>query len=359
MLRMSRFPKSRKIATTVLAAVCAASMLAACGSPASSQNEAKGDDITVGVFTGSLADLPILVAQEQNIFSKNGLNVTTTPVSGGAAASAGLVSSQFDVVASSGSNAFVFNEKAAASNSKQRMIAVVNEVSGPYFVVLARKESNPPPTSASLKDRLVWLSKQRVGVSARGAETENIVRGMMVTNGVNPDSATWIAAGDPTSSLSAWTGGRVDAMVSWQPAQQKIEDTGDSVDLVNFLDLRKTDPIFEKGWSTNTWWTSSSFAEKNSTKLEKFSKSVSEAITYINDPANKQNVISMFAKKYNVDSAVVTKAFDAWKGVYTPDLTCAAFDNAQAFYKSVGIIKQEQPCSDITWNASPYVKGLK
>jgi hypothetical protein len=55
----------------------------------------------------------------------------------------------------------------------------------------------------------------------------------------------------------------------------------------------------------------------------------------------------------------VTKAFDAWKGVYTPDLTCAAFDNAQAFYKSVGIIKQGLPCSDLTWHASPYIKGLK
>jgi ABC-type nitrate/sulfonate/bicarbonate transport system substrate-binding protein len=269
------------------------------------------------------------------------------------------VSSQFDVVASSGSNAYVFNEKAAASKSSQKMVAVVNEVSGPYFVVLARKDANPPAATATLKEKLTWLSKQRVGVSARGAETENIVRGIMLTNDVDPKSATWIAAGDPTSSLSAWTGGRLDAIVSWQPAQQRIADTGTAVALVDFLELRKTDPLFDKGWSTNTWWTSTAFAEKSPDKLEKFANSIDGAVKFINDPANKDSIVEMFAKKYNLDTAIVAKAFTAWDGVFTSELTCKAFDNAQGFYKSVGIINQAQSCSDLSWKGSKYISGLK
>lgn len=357
MLKSSPSPRRPlRRSAAVAAVVCATTLLAACGGGSADTNS---EDITVGVFTGSLADLPVLVAEEKGLFTKHGLKATTTPVAGGAAASAGLVSSQFDVVASSGSNAYVFNEKAAASKSSQRMIAVVNEVSGPYFVVLARKGANPPAESAPLKEKLAWLSKQRVGVSARGAETENIVRGIMLTHGVDPGSTTWIAAGDPTSSLSAWNGGRLDAIVSWQPAQQRIEATGTAVELVNFLDLRKTDPLFAKGWSTNTWWTSTAFAAKSPEKLKKFADTVDEAVAFINDPANKDAIVAMFAKKYNLDTALVTQAFTAWDGVYTSELTCEAFDNAQRFYTSVGIIKQALPCSDISWKGSTYIKGLK
>ncbi len=86
----------RRLGAAVALAACAATVLSACGGSGGSGGSggtatgAKTDDITVGVFTGSLADLPVLVAQEKGIFTKEGLNVTTTPVAGGAAASVGL-----------------------------------------------------------------------------------------------------------------------------------------------------------------------------------------------------------------------------------------------------------------------------
>ena len=321
---------------------------------------AKGSDlsITIGVFSGSLADLPIQVAQDRGFFTSEGLNATTTPVSGGAAASAGLVSAQFDVVASSGSNAYIFNEQAAEKKSKHRMIGIANEVSGPYFVVLARSDSNPPKADAPLKERLAWLSGHRVGVSARGAETENIVRGLMVQNGLDPDSPTWIAAGDPTSSLAAWNGKRMDAVVSWQPAQQRIENTGAAVPLINFLELRKTNAIFKNGWSTNTWWTSAAYAEQHTAELTKFTSALNKAIEYINDPSNRESVVDIFAKSTNLDKDIVRKALESWNGIFTVKLTCGASQSAQEFYKSVGIIHTIVPCKELMWSGSKYIEGL-
>ncbi len=326
-----------------------------------SSPRAKGADlsITIGVFSGSLADLPIVVAQDKGFFTSEGLKATTTPVTGGAAASAGLVSGQFDVVASSGSNAYIFNEQAAEKKSKHRMIGVANEVSGPYFVVLARSDANPPKADAPLKERLAWLSGHRVGVSARGAETENIVRGLMVQNGLNPDSPTWIAAGDPTSSLAAWTGKRMDAVVSWQPAQQQIENTGAAVPLINFLELRKTDPIFKNGWSTNTWWTSAAYAEQHSAELTKFASGLNKAIEYINDPTNRESVVDIFSKSTSLNKDIVRKALESWNGIFTIKLTCAASQSAQEFYKGVGIIRTIVPCKELMWSESKYIEGLK
>jgi len=85
-------------------------------------------------------------------------------------------------------------------------------------------------------DTLRQLKGLRIGVAARGAAQELVVRTLLKEAGLDPNTdVTWLAVGSPATALAAFTSGQVDVVMSYTQLEVNLRAAGASFDKVLVL----------------------------------------------------------------------------------------------------------------------------
>lgn len=178
--------------------------------PALAEPEKK--DVTLGVGgKPALYYLPLTVTEMKGFFEEEGLNVTIQDFQGGSKSLQALMGGSVDVV----TGAYEHTIRMQARG--QDLVAVVELGRFPGIVVGVRKDLADKVNSAA------DLKGLKIGVTAPGSSTHNIVNYALNKAGLSPRDVSIIGVGASSTAVAAVEKGEIDAISNIDPAISMID----------------------------------------------------------------------------------------------------------------------------------------
>jgi ABC-type nitrate/sulfonate/bicarbonate transport system substrate-binding protein len=216
----------------------------------------------------SIFALPLLVAEREGYFIREGLNFSMLPVPGGGEK---LIAVLHDGSADISHVATPFLIQAALAGSDA--VAVVAEFNNPVYSLVAKPENT---TYTDLKGKLI-------GVAAENGSITLSIRKLLALNGLRKeDFRTRFVDGTP-DRLTCLTAGDCDAVPLGQPQDFVAMRQGHRL-----LGL-STDAVPEYLYTVTA--ARRSWAAANKDTLVRYIRALSSAFKYIRDPANRADVV--------------------------------------------------------------------
>ncbi len=272
-----------------LAAVTAALAMtgvAACGGPA----EAPADDpdripLTLQQFPGALLYISDVIAQEEKIFERNGLDVKFVNPGDGATAMRLLANGD-----TQGLLADVASGISAAAKGQPIGVAgsVINKS---LFQISARGDLLG--VRGDWKAKAEALRGKTVGVPGIGSSADTVMRGLLREAGLVPDKdVTLISVTTGQAAIAQFQQKALDAFINVAPAAHLIEKSGSGglyLDIANEAPPKFADSVI--GMMTNR-----TFAKQNPEAIRRWITSKEQTIKFIGAPANREKVVGYVAK---------------------------------------------------------------
>jgi ABC-type nitrate/sulfonate/bicarbonate transport system substrate-binding protein len=163
--------------------------------------------ITIGNAQSFECDTLIHIAVEQNLFAKNGLDVTIRNYTSGLAAVNGLLNGEVDIAATA---EFPLVSRAFAGTNISALATIaITELQD----IICRKDRGIEQVSD--------LSGKKIGVT-KGTIAEFYLGRFLLTNGLSSTDVTLLNV-SPADSAKAITNETVDAIITWQPYAFTLE----------------------------------------------------------------------------------------------------------------------------------------
>lgn len=191
--------------------ILAAAITASIAIPAHAQLERRDVHIAVG-GKASFYYLPLTIAEQLGYFRDEGLNVKISDFAGGSVALRAVVGGSADVVSGA------YEHTVSLQSKKQYFQAFVAQGRLPQiaFGVATAKAG----AIKSFKD----LKGLRIGVSAPGSSTHNLVKQMLTLGGLDPNKdVSIIGVGLGATAITALNSGQIDAVSNTDPVMTKLE----------------------------------------------------------------------------------------------------------------------------------------
>src|SRR6266851_3633910 len=216
----------------------------------------------------SIFALPLLVAEREGYFVREGLDFSMLPVPGGGER---LIAALHDGTADISHVATPFLIQAALAGSDA--VAIAAEFNNPVYSLVAKPENK---TYADLKGKLI-------GVAAENGSITIAIRKLLALNGLRKeDFRTKFVDGTP-DRLSCLTAGDCDAVPLGQPQDFVAMRRG--FRLLGF----STDAVPEYLYTVTA--ARRSWAAANKDAMVRYVRALSSAFRFIRDPANRANVL--------------------------------------------------------------------
>jgi NitT/TauT family transport system substrate-binding protein len=263
-MKMRKGPVVRSV-VLVLLLVCS---LAACGDDDGGEaSGGGGEDITtvrVGTFPGTgTGNWATGIAQELGYFEREGLDVEITYTYDGGALLAG---GQLDMISDGGDTGVI----AAAQGADVIAIAPV--------VMLSADGLISQPELDSVDD----LAGTTLRVTNQGTD-EFLARQFIEAEGLDPEEVTWASIDEDGPAIAQLEAGQIDGGMFSGDVIQAASETGDYNVLAAPADFGP--------FPWNLLQTTRSFAEENHDATVGYVRAMRDAIEFITDPANEDEVV--------------------------------------------------------------------
>ncbi|HEY1823241.1 MAG TPA: ABC transporter substrate-binding protein [Trebonia sp.] len=254
----------------------AAGLLAACSSGGGSTKTANGASVTgmtAGWSTASGGCGPLWVGVDQGIFKKYGLNVSPVE-SGSTASAAAVVAGKSQIYYGEATSAF----QAVTQGQPLQIVATFRDYGLFYFM------TGPGITSAA------QLKGKPIAISSVGDSTDLSTRNALATLGIPVSDVTLLATGTSDAREAALLTGKVAATLLTNPTADEAVAKGCKilVDQTKQLFVGSA-VIIDK-----------SYGQQNPDATVNFLKGMVEAVKFMDDPSNKQAVLTTFAKYFEL-----------------------------------------------------------
>ncbi len=174
--------------------------------------EPEQKDVTLGVGgKPALYYLPLTVTEKKGFFEEEGLNVTIQDFQGGSKSLQALMGGSVDVVTGA-------YEHTIRMQAKGQPLVSVIELGRFPGIVLAVREDLADKVN-SVKD----LKGMKIGVTAPGSSTNNIVNFALNKAGLDPRDVAIIGVGAGSTAVAAMVNGEIDAISNIDPAISMID----------------------------------------------------------------------------------------------------------------------------------------
>jgi NitT/TauT family transport system substrate-binding protein len=256
----------------VLVGVALISTGCSSGSGAKSVSNGAGPektDLTVTYGTSSPSEAPLWLAADEGIFARHGLKVKMVQATSNVGALA-VISGGADLYIGEATTTF----QAVASNSPIQIVGNLRILNNFKFFV--------PPNIKSASE----LSGKSLSISAAGDSTELSTRLALDKLHVPTKGVTLLPTGTSSARLASLITGKVAGTVLTEPTATAAKKQG----MRMLLDQTK-EPLTGSAVTI-----SKSFGEKNPKTVVAFLESITEAVKYLQDPANKQACLNVIAK---------------------------------------------------------------
>jgi NitT/TauT family transport system substrate-binding protein len=171
-------------------------------------------------------------AELGGFFAQQKLTFSPTWATSGTVILQGLVSGDFDVANLGPAQLYVAIRNGACAR-------VLRPTQGAGYGVIAQARFHLD-TTLPFPQVLTQLRGRTVGVPARGAAQELVLRSLLKDAGLNPDTdVTWVAIGGGAAAVTAFASGNVDAAMSYSQLEVNLETNGTAFDkLLNLAGSR-------------------------------------------------------------------------------------------------------------------------
>lgn len=325
-------------------------LLAAAAGAASA---AEPNELNVQSYPGTTLSLPLYVGQSKGIFEKNGLKVNIVGIPAGPQATQALLTGGVDIMGNAVSNTLLAQARLAKSGSNDRIIGIIQGESGLHYSLMGQSSINWP-RQGDVKAIVEALKGKTVGVTAIGADTQQVVEGLLKMHGADPKSVTFIAVASGASAYAAFEAKHVDTIVGWAPTQTVLSDKGAKM----LIDFRKGDagPQFSP-WTVLTYQALKSNVDKSPDKFTRFQKAIEEATAFTRDPKNLDELVGIFSKTgaSGLTPDQLRRAIAEYQPLYETKFDCKILPVEIAFYsKYAGSIAESDgaTCEQYMWTGA-------
>ena len=193
---------------------CLAAALALLPLVAQSQLEKRDVHIAVG-GKNAFYYLPLTIAEQKGYFKDEGLEVKISDFAGGAVALRAVVGGSADVVSGA------YEHTISLQGKKQYFQAFV--LQGRLPQIALGVATSKAAGFKSFKD----LKGMKIGVSAPGSSTHNLVKQLLTMAGLDPSKdVAIVGAGVGAGAIAAMKSGQIDAISNVDPVMTKLELDG-------------------------------------------------------------------------------------------------------------------------------------
>jgi len=252
--------------------------------------------------------LPLTVAEQLGYFTDEGLNVKISDFKGGSAALRAVVGGSADVV--SGAYEHTIN----LQSKKQYFQAFALQGRLPQIVlgVATSKMAN----FHSMKD----LKGMKIGVTAPGSSTNNLVKQLLAKAGLDPDrSVSIVGVGTGATAVAAIKSGEIDALSNVDPVMTKLEREGAIKIVADTRTLKGTKDIWGAPLPAGCLYASREFIQRNPNTVQALTNAIVRADKWI-AKASATDVIKVVPEAYLLgDRALYMFTFDNVKEAISPD----------------------------------------
>lgn len=290
--------KAITAAAFTVAVVTMASALAGCsggdGGGTASGGTTPADEpltpITYQTFPQTMQTIPTTVAQEQGFFTENGLEVTFVDGTNGPAMLAAIAAGQVDVA---GLPLFL-GMQSIVSGAKIKAISGITGPGGAVVFVSDRIEE----TDAAYPKSAAVLEGKTAAIAAPGGFSERFLKRYIDETGVAMQYAT--IPGVP-AQVAAMKAGQIDAMHADLVTGYSLTQQG----IGHILwDFQETGPDELRGATSVDAWVSDAFLAEDPDAAEAFARSIAQAIAWMQDPENGEEVAEYVSAIAGIDVPV-------------------------------------------------------
>ncbi|MGQ0509477.1 MAG: ABC transporter substrate-binding protein [Betaproteobacteria bacterium] len=285
-------------------AALAAALFAA---PAAAQLERKDVHIAVG-GKNAFYYLPLTVAEQLGYFKDEGLEVKISDFAGGSAALRAVVGGSADVVSGA------YEHTISMQGRKQYMKAFVLQGRLPQIALGISKAK--AGSYKSPKD----LKGMKIGVSAPGSSTHNLVKQMLAKAGLDPEKdVSIVGAGIGSGAIAAMKSGQLDAISNVDPVMTKLELDGDVRIVADTRSAKGTQAIWGAPLPAGCLYAPEAWVQKHPNVAQALANAMVRADKWI-AKASATDVAKVVPESYLLgDRALYLFAYDKVKEAISPD----------------------------------------
>jgi len=283
--------------------------LAALSAATASQAQLEKRDVHIAVGgQASFYYLPITIAERQGYFRDEGLNIKISDFAGGAVALRAVVGGSADVVSGA------YEHTISLQSKKQYFQAFVAQGRLPqiaFGVASAKAQS-----IKSFKD----LKGMKIGVSAPGSSTHNLVKQLLTKGGLDPNKdVAIIGVGLGATAINALKSGQIDAISNTDPVMTKLELDNAIKVIADTRTLKGTEAVWGAPLPAGVLHAAIEFVQKNPNTVQALANAIVRADKWI-ARASATDVARVVPESYLLgDRALYLFAYDKVKEAISPD----------------------------------------
>lgn len=252
--------------------------------------------------------LPLTIAEQLGYFKDEGLEVRISDFAGGAAALRAVVGGSAEVVSGA------YEHTISLQGKKQHFRAFVLQGRLPQIAlgVSAAKAKD----FKSFKD----LKGMKIGVSAPGSSTHNLVKQLLTKAGLDPSKdVAIIGAGVGSGAIAAMKSGQIDALSNVDPVMTKLELDGTVKIVADTRSVKGTEAIWGAPLPAGCLYAPVQFVQKYPGVSQALANAIVRADKWI-AKASATDVAKVVPESYLLgDRALYLFAYDKVKEAISPD----------------------------------------
>ena len=270
------------------AALALAALLLLIVSGCGTGSETETQPVRVQVFIGAYSSIPVHVADERGYFRRHGLEVELLPANSSSAAIAALIGGSMDIVESAPDLVMANIDKGI------ELKFLAGNESSSYVTLVAGNHVPLPDGDAGYAEIMQHLAGYRIGVNAIGSTVYLAAVLMLEDAGLSADEVDFVATGSAATTLSAWQAEAVDAQMTFAPVPELLDTLGIARPVLVLAD--DGPPAVQFRGLFSGWVTSGAFLERDAARAEAFIAALRDAIDWIRDPANHEEMVGLASR---------------------------------------------------------------
>ncbi|MGH8746871.1 MAG: ABC transporter substrate-binding protein [Burkholderiales bacterium] len=276
---------------------------------AHAQNKLEKSDVHIAVGgKAAFYYLPLTIAEQLGYFKDEGLNLKISDFKGGSAALRAVVGGSADVV--SGAYEHTIN----LQSKKQFFQAFALQGRLPQIVLGVA--TSKAASFRSFKD----LKGMKIGVTAPGSSTNNLVKQLLTKAGLDPNNdVAIVGVGTGATAVAALESGEIDALSNVDPVMTKLEREGAIKVVADTRTLKGTEAIWGAPLPAGCLYASIEFVQKNPRTVQALTNAIVRADKWI-AKATAADVVKVVPESYLLgDRELYMSTFNNVKEAISPD----------------------------------------
>ncbi|MBI5909204.1 MAG: ABC transporter substrate-binding protein [Betaproteobacteria bacterium] len=229
--------------------------------------------------------LPLTIAEQLGYFKAEGLDVTISDFAGGSTALRAVVGGSADVVSGA------YEHTISLQGKKQFFQAFVLQGRLPQIslgVATAKAANYKSP-----KD----LKGMKIGVSAPGSSTNNLVNQMLGKGGLAKSDVSIVGVGVGAGAIAAMKSGQLDAISNTDPVMTKLEQDGAVKIVADTRTFKGTNAVWGAPLPAGCLYAPIEFVKKNPNTVQALTNAIVRADKWL-EKATPQDILKTVPEAY-------------------------------------------------------------